>query len=92
MTISLGQLVKSKTGRDKGRFFIVVGILNEDFVLISDGDLRKIEKPKKKRIKHLEITDKVIEELRYKLSNKSRIINSEISKMLLNLDFEGNEN
>ena len=63
MDISLGEVVKSKAGRDKGRYFIVRENAGEEYVLIVDGDLRKLEKPKKKKIKHLEGTGDVIEEL-----------------------------
>jgi LSU ribosomal protein L14E len=45
---SIGRIVKSKAGRDKDRIFIIVGVADEKHVLIADGDLRKIEKPKKK--------------------------------------------
>ena len=51
-----GQIVKSISGRDKGRYFIVIKICPDDMVLISDGTLRKIQKPKLKKIKHLELT------------------------------------
>lgn len=47
--------------------FIIVGIVNDDFVLLADGDLRKIENPKVKNIKHVHYTnltaDKVLEHL-----------------------------
>lgn len=46
----------SKNGRDKGRIFVVVQVVNERFVLLADGDLRKIENPKAKNIKHVQIT------------------------------------
>jgi len=46
----LGKVVHSKAGRDMHRRFIVVDILNDQYVYISDGDLRKIEKPKKRRL------------------------------------------
>lgn len=52
-TFSKGQVVISKAGRDKLRKFIIVDIINEDYVLICDGKLRKIEKPKLKKTKHL---------------------------------------
>jgi ribosomal protein L14E/L6E/L27E len=52
MDISIGSAVASKAGRDKGRFFAVVGI-EGDFVYIADGNLRKLQKPKKKKLRHL---------------------------------------
>ena len=37
--VSLGQIVYSIAGRDRGRYFIVVDIIDDNYVLISDGDL-----------------------------------------------------
>ena len=49
-----GQIVKSKSGHDKGNLFFVVKVLDDDNVLIADGDRRKSENPKKKKVKHLQ--------------------------------------
>ncbi|HCF48955.1 MAG TPA: RNA-binding protein, partial [Syntrophomonas sp.] len=46
----LGKVVYSKTGRDQGRMFIIVGVINDRFVTVADGSLRKIENPKVKNI------------------------------------------
>ncbi len=51
--IMIGQVVKSKAGRDKGRKFLVLDIVDENFVLLVDGDLRKISSPKMKKVKHI---------------------------------------
>ena len=48
-----GYVVFSKKGRDKGRYFVVLYDLDADFVMISDGDTRKLDHLKKKRRKHL---------------------------------------
>lgn len=49
----VGSIAVSLAGRDKGRTFIIVGVLDEMYVLVADGRKRKIEKPKKKKIKHI---------------------------------------
>ncbi|NLD48999.1 MAG: RNA-binding protein [Clostridiaceae bacterium] len=82
MDVGLGQIVFSKAGRDEGKKFIIVGILDGLNVLVSDGDLRRIEKAKKKKIKHLNITDNVNQQLKEKLVNNLRVSNSEIRKAL----------
>ena len=51
--IEKGNLVISKKGRDKGRLFVVLYSLDADYVLICDGDLRKVARPKKKKRLHL---------------------------------------
>lgn len=51
--IEPGRVVFSKKGRDKTRYFVVLYTLDADFVMICDGDTRKLDHMKKKRIKHL---------------------------------------
>lgn len=48
-----GRIVLSLAGRDRGRKFVVIEEVDQDFVLIADGGLRGIERLKKKRRKHL---------------------------------------
>lgn len=49
----VGTVVFSRAGRDRGRYFLVCDILDDAYVRIVDGDVRKISSPKKKKIKHL---------------------------------------
>lgn len=75
-SIPIGTVVWAKAGREKGGFFLVVGGVSDKdrtYALISDGKTRKIEKPKKKNIKHLSKTKTVV--TLYGLTNKQvRII------------------
>jgi ribosomal protein L14E/L6E/L27E len=52
----IGRVVYSRSGRDKGRMMVIVDRINEQYCMVADGDLRKIEKPKMKNLKHLQIT------------------------------------
>lgn len=92
MGITLGQVVRSIAGRDAGKKFIVIEILNESYVQISNGDLRRIEKPKKKKVKHLELTGETIEVLTEKLKMKLKVSNSEIRKALSALEDKDSDN
>ena len=60
MDITKGSLVYSRAGRDKGTLFVVIET-EGDWVYLADGDLRRVEKPKKKRLKHINKTNKVAE-------------------------------
>jgi ribosomal protein L14E/L6E/L27E len=53
-------LCKSSAGHDKGSWYAIVK-REDGFVWIADGRRRKLDKPKKKNIKHVEITKKTIE-------------------------------
>ena len=77
-----GDLVLSKSGRDKGRTFMVVGIIDEAYVYIADGSLRKLENPKKKKIKHLEFSGHASERTALKLSTDEKLTNPALRKML----------
>ncbi len=50
--IQIGDLVVSRAGRDKGRPFVVLSA-EEGFVYLIDGDLRKLDRPKKKKRMHV---------------------------------------
>ncbi len=60
MSIKEGCVVRSISGRDAGGFFVVLQT-EGDFAWIADGKVRKLAKPKKKRLKHLRKTNAVIE-------------------------------
>ena len=60
MDITKGSLVYSRAGRDKGSLFIVID-KEGDWVYLADGNLRRVEKPKKKRLKHINKTNKSAE-------------------------------
>lgn len=82
----LGKVVNSKAGRDMHRSFIVVGIIDSEYVYISDGQLRKIEKPKKKKVKHLNFTETVAEEIRVIIISKKQVTNSKIKIFLKSVE------
>lgn len=90
MSITLGQVVISRAGRDTGKKFVVVGIIDDLFVEISDGDLRRVEKPKKKKIKHLKATDDRVQSVEEKLKSGIRVTNAEMRKALAGQDIRQN--
>ncbi len=49
-----GQLVRSLAGRDKGKHYLVLQVLDEKYVLLVDGCRRSIARPKKKNKAHLQ--------------------------------------
>ena len=51
--ISRGDFVISLAGRDQGRIFIVADVCGDGYVLLVDGKLRKVDKPKRKKLKHV---------------------------------------
>jgi len=83
---TVGQLVIATAGRDANKKFIITCIINDQYVYISDGDTRKLENPKKKKLKHLKLTSVVFEELAHGIQQDKTITNSVISKCIKSLD------
>ena len=70
-----GSLVYSIAGRDKGTLFVVLEA-DGDYVYLADGNLRKVENPKKKKLKHVNRTNTLMD------ADFDNISNSDIRKML----------
>ncbi|MBW4827033.1 MAG: KOW domain-containing RNA-binding protein [Clostridiaceae bacterium] len=80
--ITVGQVVKSRAGRDKGNIFLVLDIIDDKYLYVVDGDIRKLDNPKRKKVKHLIIYNTVVPELKEKIENGTKINNAYIRKLL----------
>lgn len=81
MEIQKADVVLSIAGRDKGRLFFVLDVEGE-FALIADGRIRHLEKPKKKKQKHLSYYSNTDSEVRQRILNGGKLTNSLIRKTL----------
>ncbi len=54
MTPERGEIVQSTQGRDKGEYFVVVGVVGNTLVL-ADGVKRTLDRPKRKNVKHVRL-------------------------------------
>ena len=77
-----GLVVCSKAGRDSGRYFIVLEILSPEYVLLADGQKHRLAHPKKKKVKHLKLTEDVLESIGRKLTEKRQVFDSEVRSAL----------
>lgn len=68
-------------GRDKGMYFIVIDS-DDKYVFLVDGSTRKIERVKKKKIKHIELTEYHSDIIAEKVINKNKISNQDLKKAL----------
>lgn len=93
MEYSLGDVVCSVKGRDAQKYFIVVKVVDEQYVLIADGALHRLAKPKKKKVKHLKFMQCSIEQIAQKLKDETKVFDSEVRTAIesLNLTNKGEE-
>ena len=78
----MGRVVVSRQGHDHGRRFLVVGLVDERFVLIADGDTRKLDHPKKKQLKHLYAEPYIAQEALASIAAHQQTADSDIRKAL----------
>ncbi len=77
----VGRVVTSLQGRDRKRSFVVIGVPEEGFVLMSDGRTRKLDRPKKKKTKHLRPSPVKMETYQ-QLLTENRLKDSDIRRFL----------
>ena len=82
LPIEVGSIVISKAGRDRGRIFLVIEEVDADFVRIANGELRKLDRLKKKRRKHLKPTGAVVQALRDRISEGKTVEDHELRAWL----------
>ena len=80
--ITIGSVVYSRAGRDEGRYYIVTEIVSDGFVRIVDGVVRRLDKAKLKKLKHVKVTGDVIESVAEKIKTGAVIYDSEIREAL----------
>lgn len=74
----IGQFVTSKAGHDKAQCYVIIRE-EGDFVYLCDGRLKRLEAPKKKRRKHIQVTNRTVkEELLQKLQKELPVTDEEI--------------
>lgn len=62
MNYETGMLAWSRAGHDKDKLYVIVKT-EDEYVYLSDGRLKPVENPKKKKIKHIQMIKQIPEEL-----------------------------
>ncbi len=50
----IGMLARSKAGHDKGKVYVIIDV-DDAYVYLADGYGRMVDRPKKKKEKHIQI-------------------------------------
>ena len=91
MELSKADMIVSLAGRDKGQLFFVVDT-DEQYVYLADGKSRKLEKPKRKKRKHIEQIPRTESRIAEKIRNGEKVLNSELRKELASLGQKQSQN
>ena len=77
----VGEIVTCTCGREKGRAFFVVG-REEQFLYLADGKRRRLERPKRKKIKHTVPRGRFFHPSTEKLENNEPLCNRDLRRAL----------
>ncbi|MCQ2418235.1 MAG: KOW domain-containing RNA-binding protein [Clostridia bacterium] len=81
MEISKSDIIISIAGRDEGKLFYVLDVDGE-YVLIANGRERKLENPKRKKLKHVRRVSRTETRVAQKLLSGDKVLNSELRRDL----------
>lgn len=79
--IEEGMLARSIAGHDQGRLYVIIRA-EAEYVWLVDGILRTVEKPKKKKVRHIQVIHRYAEPVREALENKKPLQNEPIKQMI----------
>ena len=79
--LNISDVVASTAGRDQGSLFYVIGT-DEEFLMLANGKDRTLEKPKKKRRKHIKKVLRSETRVAAKLIQGDKVLNSELRRDL----------
>lgn len=78
----IGKVVLSKAGRDKDHLYVIIREIDKEYVLLSNGSTKTVEKPKKKKIKHLNFLETVDDEIKDAITNSDKSTDLKIKRFL----------
>ncbi len=60
-SLKRGDLVVSLAGHDRGEAFVITEMVDDNYALVVNGESRKLEAPKKKKLKHVKVLNAQID-------------------------------
>ena len=81
MEIHKSDIVLSEAGRDKGMLFFVIDT-DGVYVSLANGKERKLETPKRKKLRHIRLVLRPDSSVAVKIRSGDRVLNSELRREL----------
>ena len=81
MDICKSDIVVSLAGRDRGQLFYVLDI-KDGYAFLVNGKTRKLENPKRKKLKHIRFAARMDSSVTRKILSGDKILNSELRRDL----------
>lgn len=72
MQYEIGMLVRSKSGHDQGKVYVIMD-MQAEYLFLVDGKIRKLSNPKKKSMKHVQGIHLILDEIVQKRQDNALI-------------------
>ena len=89
--MDIANLVQATAGREQGKYFFVLETDGE-YLLLADGKSRRLEKPKRKKRKHVQAAFQTESRIAEKIRNGEKVLNSELRKELASFGQKQSQN
>lgn len=76
-----GMLAYSKAGHDKGTLYVIIDT-SPEYVYLVDGILKKLDCPKKKRVKHIQIINEIPESITKLVESGKKVTDEDIKRAI----------
>ena len=84
-----GGIAISTQGRDEGRYYLIKEVLPGGYILVCDGNYKKLASPKKKSLKHVRLLPEKVETIAEKFSCGGKVFDSEVYSALKAFNAQG---
>ena len=89
MEIGKSDIVRSIAGRDQGKLFYVIET-DGAYVLVANGKERRLERPKRKKLKHVRKVPRAESRVAAKILSGEKVLNSELRRDLAKISQDFN--
>lgn len=79
--VEAGMLAVSKAGHDLKKIYVIIK-KDDEYVYLCDGNIRRVDNPKKKKYKHIQVIKVIPEEIKKCLDN-DQIPDNDIVKRVI---------
>ena len=79
--MNISDVVVSTAGHDQGEIFYVIG-MDDEFLYLANGKDRTLDKPKRKKRKHVQKVLRSETRVALKISSGNKVLNSELRRDL----------
>ncbi len=90
-TPETGGICQSRQGRDAGRYYLIKSVEPGGWLMLTDGNFKRLANPKKKNVKHVKLLPDKAQAIAEKLLQGKQVFDTEIYSALKAYNARGSE-